>query len=58
MAFFKYLRPVDNLPDPDGPLSTVIHPSVTAEVNRHVRVIEQQPKKQEEYSKRGEGSHW
>ena len=51
MALFKYLRPVDNLPDPNGPLSTVIHPSVTAEVNRQVRAIEQQPKKRGEYSK-------
>ena len=51
MALFKYLRPVDNLPDPNGPLSTVIHPSITAEVNRQVRAIEQQPKKRGEYSK-------
>ena len=51
MALFKYLRPVDNLPDPNGPLSTIIHPSVTAEVNRQVRAIEQQPKKRGEYSK-------
>ena len=51
MALFRYLKPVDNLPDPNGPLSTVIHPSVTAEVNRQVRAIEQQSKKQGEYSK-------
>ena len=51
MALFKYLRPVDNLPDPNGPFSTVIHFSDTAEVNRQVRAVEQQPKKRGEYSK-------
>ena len=51
MALFKYLKPIDNLPDPNGPLSAEVDPSITVEVNRQVRRIEYQPKKRGQYSK-------
>ena len=40
MALFKYLKPINNLPNPNGPLSAIVNPSITAEVNCQVRTFE------------------
>ena len=40
MALFKYLKPINNLPNPNGPLSAIVDPSITAEVNCQVQTFE------------------
>ena len=32
-TLYKYLKPVDNLPDPSGPLSIAVSPAVIKEAN-------------------------
>ena len=49
MALFRYLRPVDSVLDPHGPLSNAVPRGVIEEVNKELKKAETQLKKQGQY---------
>ncbi len=49
MALFRYLRPIDNVLDPQGPLSHSVPSIVISEVNREVKKAETRTKKRGSY---------
>ena len=51
MALLKYLHPLDEMPDPSGPLSSVIPSKTIVEVNKVVREAKMKEKKRGEYTR-------
>ena len=54
MALYRFLQPVNSLPDPKGPLSVVVLPSVIKDANKAAEVTLQQstgPKARGKYAK-------
>ena len=49
MALLKYLRPLEEMLDPSGPLSSVIPSKTIVEVNKEVREAKIKEKKRGEY---------
>jgi len=49
MALFRYLRPVDSVLDPHGPLLNAVPRGVIEEVNQELKKAETQPRKRGRY---------